>query len=128
MAHRRPGPDHHAPGENLARTGALGDAPMARTLAAVRDYVARGARLGASEIRIVATSAVREASNGRAFAAAVEQATGQRVNVVSGEVEARLTLLGVGHGLGRLSGLVLTFDIGGGARSTCCPRVTRSDR
>lgn len=102
-------------GENLARTGALGDAPMARTLAAVRDYVARGARLGASEIRIVATSAVREASNGRAFAAAVEQATGQRVNVVSGEVEARLTLLGVGHGLGRLSGLVLTFDIGGGS-------------
>jgi exopolyphosphatase/guanosine-5'-triphosphate,3'-diphosphate pyrophosphatase len=102
-------------GENLARTGALGDTPMARTLAAVRDYVARGSRLGAREIRIVATSAVREASNGRAFAAAVEQATGRRVDVVSGEVEARLTLLGVRHGFGRLSGLVLTFDIGGGS-------------
>src|SRR6266436_459747 len=72
-------------GENLARTGALGEAPMARTLAAVSGYVERGARLGASDIRIVATSAVREASNGRAVA--VERATGRRVDVVSGEVE-----------------------------------------
>ena len=102
-------------GENLARTGALGEAPMARTLAAVSDYVARAQRLGASRIRIVATSAVREASNGRAFAAEVERACGRRVEVVSGEVEARLTLLGVRHGLGRLPGLMLTFDIGGGS-------------
>ena len=102
-------------GEDLARTGALGEAPMARTLAAVRDYVARCAQLGANEIHIVATSAVREASNGRAFATAVERATGRRVDVVSGETEARLTLLGVRHGLGRLPGLVLTFDIGGGS-------------
>ncbi|PYN36303.1 MAG: exopolyphosphatase [Candidatus Rokuibacteriota bacterium] len=102
-------------GENLAHTGALGEAPMARTLAAVLTYVERGARLGASDIRIVATSAVREASNGRAFTAAVERATGHRVDVVSGEVEAHLTLRGVRHGLGPLSGLVLTFDIGGGS-------------
>jgi len=102
-------------GENLARTGALGEAPMARTLAAVSGYVERGVRLGASDIRIVATSAVREASNGLVFAAAVENATGRRVDVVSGEVEARLTLQGVRHGLGPLSGPVLTFDIGGGS-------------
>ena len=102
-------------GENLARTGMLGEAPMARTLAAVSDYVERGTRLGARDIRIVATSAVREASNGRVFAAAVERATGRRVDVVSGEVEARLTLRGVRHGLGALMGLVLTFDIGGGS-------------
>jgi exopolyphosphatase/guanosine-5'-triphosphate,3'-diphosphate pyrophosphatase len=102
-------------GENLARTGALGEAPIARTLVAVSDYVARAERLGAHRIRIVATSAVREASNGRAFAAEVERVTGRRVEVVSGEVEARLTLLGVRHGLGRLSGPMLTFDIGGGS-------------
>ena len=102
-------------GENLARTRALGEAPMARTLAAVSDYVARAQHLGASRIRIVATSAVREASNGRAFAAEVERVTGRRVEVVSGEVEARLTLLGVRHGLGRLPGRMLTFDIGGGS-------------
>jgi len=102
-------------GENLARTGMLGETPMARTLAAVSDYVERGTRLGARDIRIVATSAVREASNGHVFAAAVARATGRRVDVVSGEAEARLTLRGVRHGLGALTGLVLTFDIGGGS-------------
>ncbi len=102
-------------GENLACTGCLGEAPMARTLAAIRDYVERAARLGAHDIRIVATSAVREASNGRDFAAAVERATGRRVDVVSGEVEARLTLRGVRHGLGAMPGPLLTFDIGGGS-------------
>ena len=102
-------------GEGLAATGALGAAPMARTLAVVSDYVGRGTRLGSARVRIVATSAVREAANGRAFVAAVERATGRRVEVVSGEDEARLMLLGVRHGLGRLVGPVVVFDIGGGS-------------
>jgi len=102
-------------GEGLAATGALGEAPMARTLAVVSDYAARGAALGAMELRIVATSAVREAANGSLFAAAVERATGRRVQVVSGEDEARLVLLGVRHGVGPLAGPVVVFDIGGGS-------------
>jgi exopolyphosphatase/guanosine-5'-triphosphate,3'-diphosphate pyrophosphatase len=102
-------------GEGLAHSGRLGEAPMARTLAAVRAYVERGAGLGARDVHIVATSAVREASNGRAFAAAIEAATGRRVEVVSGETEARLTLRGVRSALGELAGSMLTFDIGGGS-------------
>jgi exopolyphosphatase/guanosine-5'-triphosphate,3'-diphosphate pyrophosphatase len=102
-------------GEGLARSGLLGEAPMARTLGVVRDYVARGERHGADAVHIVATSAVREARNGDAFAAAVERATGRRVDVVSGDVEARLTLRGVRHGLGPLTGPMLAFDIGGGS-------------
>lgn len=102
-------------GEGLAASGALGEAPMARTLAVVSDYVGRGMRLGSARVRIVATSAVREAANGRAFVAAVERATGRRVDVVSGEDEARLMLRGVRHGLGRLAGAVIVFDIGGGS-------------
>jgi exopolyphosphatase / guanosine-5'-triphosphate,3'-diphosphate pyrophosphatase len=102
-------------GEGLAHSGRLGEAPMARTLAAVRAYVERGAGLGAREVHIVATSAVREASNGHAFATAIEAATGRRVEVVSGETEARLTLRGVRSALGELAGSMLTFDIGGGS-------------
>lgn len=102
-------------GEGLAAAGALGEAPMARTLAAVAEYVARGSGLGAGDVRIVATSAVRDAANGRAFADAVERATGRRVQVVSGEDEARLMLRGVRSGLGRLDGRVVVFDIGGGS-------------
>ena len=102
-------------GEGLARAGMLGEAPMARTLATVCAYVERGARLGARAIHIVATSAVREASNGRAFAASIEAATGRRVDIVTGEAEAGLTLRGVRCALGALAGPVLTFDIGGGS-------------
>src|SRR3989442_13010695 len=64
---------------------------------------------------MVATSAVREATNGRAFVAAVERATGRRVEVVSGEEEARLVLRGVRSGLQGLAGTLVTFDIGGGS-------------
>src|SRR2546426_2785486 len=102
-------------GEGLAAAGALGDAPMARTLAVVSDYVAHAERLAAARVRMVATSAVREATNGRAFAAAVERATGRRVEVVSGEEEARLVLRGVRSGLQDLAGTLVTFDIGGGS-------------
>ena len=102
-------------GEGLATTGALGEAPSARTAATVAEYVARATAAGAGRVLIVATSAVREASNGAAFVAALEMATGQRVRVISGDEEARLTLRGVLHGLGTLPGTVVTFDIGGGS-------------
>jgi len=81
----------------------------------VSEYVARAERLAAARVRVVATSAVREAANGRAFVTAVEGATGRRVEVVSGEEEARLMLRGVRCGLRGLAGSIVTFDIGGGS-------------
>ena len=102
-------------GEGLAAAGALGEAPMTRTLAVLSDYVARAERLAATRVRLVATSAVREATNGSVFVAAVERATGRRVEVVSGEEEARLMLRGVRSGLRGLAGTIVTFDVGGGS-------------
>lgn len=102
-------------GEGLARDGRLGEGPMARTTEAVRRYALRAAALGAHEVRIVATSAAREAANARTFAHAVEAATGRPLRVVSGEEEARLTLAGIRAGLGRLPDTALAFDIGGGS-------------
>src|SRR5947209_11541218 len=102
-------------GEGLAAAGAVGEAPMTRTLAVLSDYVARAERLAATRVRLVATSAVREATNGSVFVAAVERATGRRVEVVSGEEEARLMLRGVRSGLRGLAGTIVTFDVGGGS-------------
>lgn len=102
-------------GEGAAATGALGEVPAARTAAVVVEYVARARAAGAARVAIVATSAVREAHNGRAFAADLERATGVAVRVISGEDEARLTLAGVAAGLGSLRGVSVTFDIGGGS-------------
>jgi exopolyphosphatase/guanosine-5'-triphosphate,3'-diphosphate pyrophosphatase len=102
-------------GEGFRTTGALGDAAAARTAAAVIDYVARARSAGATRVVIAATSAVRDAANGRMFVRELEQATGIGVRVISGEEEARLTLAGIVAGLGRLPGVVVAFDIGGGS-------------
>jgi exopolyphosphatase/guanosine-5'-triphosphate,3'-diphosphate pyrophosphatase len=105
-------------GEGVAATSRLADAPAARTMAVVGEYVARARRAGAERLSIVATSAVREAANGREFAAALERATGAPVAVVSGAEEAALTLCGVLAGLGDgrpAAATSLVFDIGGGS-------------
>ncbi len=101
-------------GEGLAAGGRLGEAPMARTRTVVAAYLARARRADVAEVRIIATSAVREAANGAEFCAAL-QAIGAAVQVVSGEDEARLTVLGIVRGLGAPPPSLLAFDIGGGS-------------
>lgn len=102
-------------GEGQAATGALGPVPMARTAAAVADYVRRAEALGATRLRLTATSAVREAANRAEFVALVESVTGTPLEVLSGQDEARLTLLGARSGLPDLTGRFVLFDIGGGS-------------
>jgi exopolyphosphatase/guanosine-5'-triphosphate,3'-diphosphate pyrophosphatase len=102
-------------GEGLSTTGRLGEAAMARTLGVLVDYTARARRAGAALTRIVATSAVRDAQNGPAFGAEVRARTGVDVDVVTGEREARLTILGIMRGFGLTHGRMLAFDIGGGS-------------
>lgn len=102
-------------GEGLRLTGELREPPMARTCAAVASYVTRSRAAGASTVRIVATSAVREARNGDAFAARIARETGERVDVISGEEEARLTLRGLRRGLPIDVTDLVAFDIGGGS-------------
>jgi exopolyphosphatase/guanosine-5'-triphosphate,3'-diphosphate pyrophosphatase len=102
-------------GEGLRATGRLAETPMNRTAATVTEYARRAREAGAGALRIIATSAVRDAANGREFAIAVERASGQAVEIVSGEEEARLTIRGIVAGLGTAPGRLLAFDIGGGS-------------
>jgi len=102
-------------GEGQAAAGRLLDDPMRRTAEMVAAFVRAARGAGAGVIRVVATSAVREAPNRAQFTDLVRQVAGQPVDVVSGEEEARLTLLGVAAGLPDLRGTFLLFDIGGGS-------------
>jgi exopolyphosphatase/guanosine-5'-triphosphate,3'-diphosphate pyrophosphatase len=98
---------------------------MTRTGAVVAAYVARARQAGAEAPRIIATSAVREAANGAAYAATLERKTGVPVRVVSGEDEARLTVLGIVRGLGLRQESFLAFDIGGGSTEYVLARQAR---
>ncbi len=102
-------------GEGLAEAGLLAPAAMARALAAVRGYAERARALGAERVVAVATAAVREARNRDQFVARLETEAGVAVRVVSGEDEARLTLLGVMADLGPVASPFCLVDIGGGS-------------
>ena len=67
--------------------------------------------LGASQVRVVATAALRRAKNGREVAAQLEQASGCSLEILSGEEEARLSHLAVAMG----DSQTLAVDVGGGS-------------
>jgi len=115
-------------GAGQAATGALGPVPMARTAATVADYVRRAEALGATRVRITGTSAVREAANRAEFVALVASVTGMTLEVLSGEDEARLTLLGARSGLPGLGGRFVLFDIGGGSTEFVVAEGDRLER
>lgn len=100
-------------GRGLARTGRLHPDGIQQGLAALARFrqIADGIRVG--RIDLLATAAVRDADDGPEFIAAVETVTGQPVQIVAGEQEARLAALGVLSGTPEARGLV--GDLGGGS-------------
>ena len=101
-------------GEGLEATGRLSDGAMGRVSAALADYRAAIDRLGADREVAVATSAMRDASNGPAFRDEIQSRFGLDARTISGDEEARLTFLGATAG--RPTGAAtLVIDIGGGS-------------
>jgi exopolyphosphatase / guanosine-5'-triphosphate,3'-diphosphate pyrophosphatase len=70
---------------------------------------------GVEDFLAFATSAVRDAGNSDDVLARVQQRTGVRIAVLSGENEARLTFLAARRWFGWSSGRLLVVDIGGGS-------------
>jgi exopolyphosphatase/guanosine-5'-triphosphate,3'-diphosphate pyrophosphatase len=88
---------------------------IAKTAAAAAMYSAQAAKLGASSIRIIGTSAARDALNAAELAAAIYQASGLPIEILSGDQEAEWVFRGVASDprLARLP--VLVLDVGGGS-------------
>lgn len=102
-------------GEGVDGTKSLGAAAMDRVCAALREWRAIIGTTRVDAETAVATSAVREAKNRALFLARAYEEAGFAVEVISGEEEARRTLLGIRAGLpANLSGFV-ALDIGGGS-------------
>jgi exopolyphosphatase/guanosine-5'-triphosphate,3'-diphosphate pyrophosphatase len=102
-------------GEGVDRDRRLGAEPMRRTVDAIAGYHDRAKQAGAERVRIAATSAVRDAANRSEFLALVQESTGVRPEILSGEQEARLSFLGATSELDPGAGPVLVLDIGGGS-------------
>lgn len=103
-------------GENVDRDGLLADEAMERSLAVMTEYAAELRIHEVEGVRVVATSAVRDAMNGLAFLEEVEKIVGSRPDLLSGEDEAILSYRGALVGLSRpLARCVCVVDIGGGS-------------
>ena len=112
-------------GEGLAERGALAPPAAERTLAAIRHYRDRARDLGVSEVLLVATAAIRQARDGGEFLRRLRAEPGIVPRVVTGEDEARLTLLGASWGLGLVARTFALLDVGGGSTEVLVARGTR---
>lgn len=107
-------------GEGVDATKQLNSAAVARTVAALHDYVDVMVAERVSRVRMVATSATRDASNREEFftAAAAELARvvpGAVAEVITGEEEARLSFAGAVTELSPGDGPFVVVDLGGGS-------------
>ena len=105
-------------GEGVDETGRFAPAALDRTFATVEEYAATIAAHGAERVRMVATSATRDAANRDEFLDGVKARLGVVPEVVSGDEEATLSFTGATfelRGTGRFPAPYAVCDIGGGS-------------
>jgi exopolyphosphatase/guanosine-5'-triphosphate,3'-diphosphate pyrophosphatase len=102
-------------GESVFRFGVLSPEAMDATVTVLRRFHRDVQEHGAEHVRVVATSALRDARNASAFIAWVHAATGWKVEVISGLEEGRLIHLGILSNTRIHARRLLLIDLGGGS-------------
>ena len=111
-------------GQGVDATGRLAADAIERTRAALARYAATARELGATEVRMAATSASRDAANRADFEQMVTATLGRPPDVITGREEAELSFLGAtaslaaaaeAHGSPAPRPPFLVVDIGGGS-------------
>ena len=102
-------------GASVFDAGLISPEAMATTLRALKRFQRAVQAHGADRIRVVATSAMRDARNAAAFQAWVQAETGWNLEVISGLEEGRLIHLGITTAEPGAGGRALLVDLGGGS-------------
>ena len=102
-------------GHDVFLTGRLTDGAMDAAAAALASFWDRMAKLDVDVYRAVATSAVRESSNGLAFVERVRGQVGLELEVISGSEEARLVHAAVRRAVPLAGKEWIVVDVGGGS-------------
>ena len=117
-------------GQGVDTTGRLAPDALDRTLTALSGYAALVRDQGAEAVRMVATSATRDAANADEFVRRVTEVLGTGPEVLTGDGEARLSFLGATAELRRRRCRPLTWSSTSAAvpPSSCSGRTARSRR
>jgi exopolyphosphatase/guanosine-5'-triphosphate,3'-diphosphate pyrophosphatase len=103
-------------GKATTHGGAIDDDKVAEVAEVVTTQVRLAEEVGAEAIRIVATAAIREATNSDEVVAAVSRACGHPVEILSDRDEGRLAFIGATKTLGHpVDGSIGVVDVGGGS-------------
>ena len=102
-------------GQGLDQSGELSNQAMSRVIDVLKDFRRSLDKHEVSEVRMVATSAARDASNSEDFFNKVESTLGVRPELLTGEEEGRLSFQGAIAELDPSQGPFLILDIGGGS-------------
>src|SRR5580698_7535347 len=102
-------------GESVFENGVISPEAMANTIKALKRFQKAVQSHVVDQVRVVATSAMRDARNSEAFRAWVKSTTGWNVEVISGLEEGRLIHLGVVTHEPGARGKCLLIDLGGGS-------------
>jgi exopolyphosphatase/guanosine-5'-triphosphate,3'-diphosphate pyrophosphatase len=101
-------------GRGVDHTGLICSEAIEDVCEVIADYKARYEEMGAERVMAIATSAVRDATNGEAFIAELRERFGLDARLLTGEEEAHLTYLGA-TAQRPADDQTLVFDIGGGS-------------
>lgn len=102
-------------GAGFYETRRLQPEAIAQTARAVSAFAARARELGAVSTRVIATSAARDAVNPDDLVLAIQQASGVKVEIISGEQEADWAYQGVTTDPRLAAQTLLLMDVGGGS-------------
>ena len=102
-------------GAGVDRAGRLSEESMQHALEALQRMATLASQYGATKVEAVATSAVRDAANGRQFLDAVRRQTGLRARLLHGEEEAHLAFRSALAHFDLARGRAVVMDIGGGS-------------
>jgi len=102
-------------GSGVQKSGTLDPTGKRETARALAQFVERARELKASRIRVVATAAMRDASDGASFAARLTRSLGVPVEMITPEEEGALAFGCLASRFGPFSSATATVDIGGGS-------------
>lgn len=101
-------------GQGVDENGFITEEAMERNINALKEYHDKCLDYGCEKIYCMGTSALRDSKNRSEFIKRAKEESGIDVNVVDGEIEAKLGFSGVTNGIDK-EGDILVIDIGGGS-------------
>lgn len=102
-------------GENVDKTKKISSASIKRVLKTIQNFQKKAVKLKAEKIILMGTAALREAKNTSYFKKLIQDKTGLRLKVISGEKEAELAFWGAIADFKHKSKKFTLLDIGGGS-------------